>query len=49
MELKDKEIAAIEERLRKIEGSCHSDIGVLNHIRKIRLILNKAKRRNGKL
>lgn len=49
MELKDKEILAIEERLRKIDILCKGNLRVQNHTRMIRLTLNKAKRRNGKL
>lgn len=49
MELKEKEILAIEDRLQKIESICRGNLRAQNHIRIIRLTLNKAKRRDGKL
>lgn len=49
MELKEKEIKDIEERLRKIDILCKGNLRVQNHTRMIRLTLNKARRRNGKL
>lgn len=49
MELKEKEIQAIEERLQKIGCLCKGNLRAQNHIRMIRLTLNKARRRNGKL
>lgn len=49
MELKDKEMASIEDRLQKLSALCHGDLRAQNHIRIVKLIINKAKRRNGKL
>lgn len=49
MELKGKEVMAVEERLRKIEALCRGNLRAENHIRMIRLTLNKAKKRDGKL
>lgn len=47
MELKEKEIIELEDRLRKIDILSRGNLRVQNHTRIIRLILNKAKRRNG--
>lgn len=45
MELKEKEVLAIEERLRKIEALCRGNLRVRNHIRMLKLTFDKAKRR----
>lgn len=49
MDFKEKEILDMESRLKKLDTYCRGNLRALNQVRMIRLTINKAKRRDGKL